>query len=213
MQKGLNTSTYLIEYYFLSQACIEQVRNKPIMNKILILALTIAVVAPMPGCGQASSAAKGGSVNGAAAISGPPVINAAFGARMPRKCNPVTHVPNEAEAAALAQCASESGGEAGSFRPMIYLWQNMHVQMGGSRPYAFKADSHHSSIDTEAKVYPIRVTGDQLSCTGKPTCMTSHADKSEGVCYKTTFGDWQCSFSQVFGVTKSAVELPAPTTY
>ena len=66
---------------------------------------------------------------------------------------------------------------------------------------------------TTAKVYPIRVTGDQLSCTGKPTCMTTHADKAEGTCYKTTFGDWQCHFSQVFGVAKSDVELPAPTTY
>ncbi len=38
--------------------------------------------------------------------------------------------------------------------------------------------------------------------------MTSHADKSEGTCYKTTFGDWRCYFSQVFGVTKGEVELP-----
>jgi hypothetical protein len=43
--------------------------------------------------------------------------------------------------------------------------------------------------------------------------MTSHADNAEGICYQTTFGDWHCSFSQVFGVTKSQVELPAPTTY
>ena len=46
-----------------------------------------------------------------------------------------------------------------------------------------------------------------------PTCMTSHADNAEGTCYKTTFGDWQCHFSPVFGVTSSPVELPAPTTY
>jgi hypothetical protein len=132
---------------------------------------------------------------------------------MPRKCKEVTHVPNEAEAAALAQCGTENGGESGAFQPMIYLWQNLKVQMGGSRPYAYNADSHSTSIDTTAKVYPIRVTGDQLSCTGKPTCLTSHADKAEGTCYKTTFGDWQCHFSQVFGVTKSDVELPPPTTY
>ena len=149
----------------------------------------------------------------ASAISGPPVINPAFGARMPRKCRPVTHVPTETEAAALAQCATESGGEAGAFVPLIYLWQNVRVQMGKSRPYAYNADSHSTSIDTEARVYPIRVTGDQLSCTGKPTCMTSHADNAEGTCYKTTFADWQCYFSQVFGVTKSNVELPAPKTY
>ena len=153
------------------------------------------------------------AASGDAGLSGPPVVNPAFGARMPRKCNSVTHLPNEAEAAGLAQCATESGGESGAFRPMIYLWQNLHVQMGGSRPYAYNADSHSTSIDTTAKVYPIRVTGDQLSCTGRPTCLTSHADKAEGTCYKTTFGDWQCHFSQVFGLTKSDVELPVPTTY
>lgn len=168
----------------------------------------IAALAAGVGLSSIASAQTSGS-----SISGPPVINPAFGARMPRKCNPVNHLPSEAEAVALVQCATENGGEAGAFRPMIYLWQNVHVQMGTSRPYAYNADSHSTSIDTTSKVYPIRVTGDQLSCTGKATCMTSHADKSEGTCYKTTFGDWNCHFSQVFGVTKSQVELPAPTTY
>lgn len=171
-----------------------------------------AAIAVLSACGGPSSSASA-ATGGDAAISGAPVINPAFGARMPRKCNPVSHVPSEAEAAALAQCRTESGGESGAFRPMIYLWQNVRVQMGTSRPYAYNADSHNTSIDTTSKVYPIRVTGDQLSCTGKPTCLTSHADKSEGTCYQTTFGDWQCHFDQVFGVTKSDVELPAPTTY
>jgi hypothetical protein len=175
----------------------------PIVRAALIALLLVAAAQTAP-----ASAASGDS-----GISGPPVINPAFGARMPRKCKEVTHVPNEAEAAALAQCGTENGGESGAFQPMIYLWQNLKVQMGGSRPYAYNADSHSTSIDTTAKVYPIRVTGDQLSCTGKPTCLTSHADKAEGTCYKTTFGDWQCHFSQVFGVTKSDVELPPPTTY
>ena len=85
--------------------------------------------------------------------------------------------------------------------------------MGTSRPYAYNADSHSTSIDTTAKVYPIRVTADLLDCHKESTCSTSHADKSEGTCYKTTFGDWQCYFSQVFGVTKGAVDLPPPTTY
>lgn len=130
----------------------------------------------------------------------------------PRLAGP-THLPSTAEAAALAQCATENGGEAGAFRPMIYLWQNLQVQMGGSRLYMYNADSHSTGIDTTAKVYPIRVTGDQLSCTGRPTCLTRHADQAEGTCYKTMFRDWHCYFSQVFGVTDSKVELPAPLTY
>lgn len=178
----------------------------------VLVVICSTAIAMLAGCGDSgsSSAAPSGA---SASISGPPVINPAFGARMPRKCNPVTHVPSEAEAAALAQCATESGGESGAFRPMIYLWQNVHVQMGTSRPYAYNADSHNSTIDTTAKVYPIRVTADHFACTGKPTCMTSHADAAEGICFKTTFGDWHCNFSQVFGVTKSDVELPPPTTY
>ena len=181
-------------------------------RSLVSIATCVAAAAALSAYADSRSSAFAAS-SGAAEISGPPVINPAFKARMPRKCSAVTHVPSEAEAAALAQCATETGGEAGAFRPMIYLWQNVRVQMGKSRPYAYNADSHSPSIDTDAKVYPIRVTADHLSCTGKPTCMTSHADNSEGTCYKTTFGDWQCHFSQVFGVTSSPVELPAPTTY
>ena len=182
------------------------------MSGCLSMMARIVIVAALCLCGTLSfSAAQAASESDA--ISGPPVINPAFGARMPRKCNPVTHLPSEAEAGALAQCATENGGEAGAFRPMIYLWQNLRVQIGKSRPYAYNADSHSTGIDTTSPVYPIRVTGDRLSCTGKPTCMTRHADKAEGTCYKTTFDDWQCYFSQVFGVTNSEVELPAPTTY
>ena len=178
---------------------------------VRVFAVCLAATFSLAACAQSNDAQA--ATGGNDADAGPPVINPAFGARMPRKCNAVKHVPNAAEAAALSQCGTENGGEPGAFVPMIYLWQNLQVQMGGSRPYAYNADSSHTGIDTTSPVYPIRVTGDQLSCTGKPTCMTSHADKSEGICYKTTFGDWQCSFSQVFGVTKSAVELPAPTTY
>jgi hypothetical protein len=181
------------------------------VSGLLSIVTCFAAAAALAACGGLSSSAAAATSD--ASMSGPPVINPAFGARMPRKCNPVKHLPSEAEAAALAQCGTENGGEAGAFRPMIYLWQNVRVQMGTSRPYAYNADSHNSSIDTTSKVYPIRVTGDQLSCTGKATCMTSHADNAEGICYQTTFGDWHCSFSQVFGVTKSQVELPAPTTY
>lgn len=176
------------------------------------VAVCLATAFALAACGKSdggAAQARGGND----ANAGPPVINAALGARMPRKCNPVKHVPNEAEAAALAQCAIENGGDAGAFNPMIYLWQNLQVQIGGSRPYAYNSDSHSVSIDTTSEVYPIRVTGDQLSCTGQPTCATRHADKAEGTCYKTTFGDWQCYFSQVFGVTQSSVELPAPKTY
>lgn len=146
------------------------------------------------------------------AISGPPIINPAFRARMPRKCKSVTHLPSEIEAAALVQCATERGGEAGASVPLLYLFQNVHVQMGKSRPYAYNADSGLSSIDTEARVYPIRVTADHMSCTGEPTCRTSHMDNSEGTCYKTTFGDWKCTFSADIDFN-SPLRSPAPQTY
>ena len=48
---------------------------------------------------------------------------------------------------------------------------------------ALSAPTRTTSID------PIHVTGDQPSCTGKPTCPTSHANQAEGTCHKTTFGD------------------------
>src|ERR1700733_6668024 len=84
-----------------------------------VIAACLVSAFVLASCGKGSSGAAGTS-GGNDADAGPPVINAAFGARMPRKCNPVKHVPNQAEAAALAQCATENGGEAGAFNPMIY---------------------------------------------------------------------------------------------
>ncbi len=114
------------------------------------IALCLASAFVLFACGKSDSGAAQAS-SGNDADAGPPVINDAFGARMPRKCNAVNHVPNAAEAAALVQCAEENGGEPGAYDPMIYLWQNVQVQMGGSRPYAYNSDSHYNSIDTDPR--------------------------------------------------------------
>jgi hypothetical protein len=176
---------------------------------VAVVALCLATAFTIVACGKSGTGAAEASA-GNDADAGPPIINADFGARMPRKCNAVNHVPNAAEAAALIQCALEKGGEPGAFDPLLYLWQNVQVQIGSSRPYAYNSDSYHSGIDPTSEVYPIRVTGDQLSCTGKPTCAAQHADQAEGVCYKTTFGDWHCYFSQAATPTSAQ---PAPQTY
>jgi hypothetical protein len=190
------------------------------MRNVFGLMIMAAAVAALAGCGGHGS--KGGGDQGgsgearsdggsgdASALSGPPTINPLFGARDPRKCAKVTHKPSEAEAAAMSQCAKENGGNE-----MLILWQNLKVQMGNSRPYAYNSDSHYNSIDTTAAMYPIRATGDMYACGRESTtCMVQHVTDSEGACYKTTFGDWDCWFSGLDTIDPNKVEMPHPTTY
>ena len=172
-------------------------------RKAIVIAYAVLLVCT--GTSEAVLAAQSGSSE----ASKPPTMNQAFGTRNTRKCEKVTHVPSATEAAALSQCYLER--ETHDF---ILLWQNLHVQIGGARAYAYNVDSHSSDIDTTAKVYPIRATGNHYICgKGDKTCTVEHATDSPGTCFKTTFGDWSCSFSFSFNTDPTKTQQPLPTTY
>ena len=191
------------------------------MRKTFGLVVMAAAAAALAGCGGSGSKGGGGAADAgeapaadagsgdAGALSGPPTINPLFGARDPRKCAAVKHKPSEAEAAAMSQCAKEN-----ATNEMLLLWQNVQVQMGGSRPYAYNSDSHYNNIDTTAALYPIRVTGDVYACGRESTtCVVQHATNSDGACYRTTFGDWNCWFGGLDTLDPSSTNLPHPTAY
>lgn len=142
-------------------------------------------------------------------ISPPPTMNAALRARHIRTCAEVTHVPSEAEAGALIQCQQEREDREGD-----YLFQNLQIRMSTPRPYIYNQDSHLTNIDTTLKLYPIRVTGDWYGCRGGATCTVQHFTNSEGSCWKTTFGDWQCHTSAGYTPRNpNETQQPGPTTY
>ena len=127
--------------------------------------VSLLLAAAVSGCGTGDAGATGASgstgASGASAAAArsvtsqetadtvfpPPTMNAMFGTRNPRTCVPVKHVPSETEAAALLQCVRDSA------RPpdLMFLWQNITVTKGSSRPYIYNSDSYNSSIDTTSK--------------------------------------------------------------
>jgi hypothetical protein len=183
--------------------------------------LGLLLGAAVSGCGNgASGAASATGASDAAGVSAtgpeqadtvfpPPTMNAMFGTRNPRTCVPVKHVPSEAEAAALVQCARDNA------RPpdLMFLVQNIKVTKGSSRPYIYNSDSFNSNIDTTSEVYPIRVAADWYMCSQEKTCKVTPYAEMEGACYKTTFGDWRCSFSEISARPGPETTAPPPTTY
>jgi hypothetical protein len=172
------------------------------------LAVSVVFFAVATSCHEAASETPVQAQTGAA-LSGPATTDASYGgARNPRKCLAMKHVPSALEAGALAQCYSEK-----KTSNQMYLWQNVQVQMGSARAYAYESDSRNEAIDTTAKVYPIRVTADRYVCTGDSTCSVQHTSDGPGTCTKTTLGDWSCSFSQVYGLESNTTKKPVPTGY
>ncbi len=148
-------------------------------------------------------------------LSGPPVFNNSFQAREPRKCAKVTKAPSVAQAIALVQCFNEKLNPHED-----WLYQNVQVEMASPRAFIYQQDSFRSEIDTAAKVYPIRgsyvgyvcgVVGDGIHLKGQ-NCMKAVVAEATGICWKTTFGDWNCDEGGVINPT-TWNEPPPPPTY
>ena len=136
--------------------------------------------------------------------------------RNPRICSQVTSPPNVAQAMALIQCSTESD-TTGSSTPQITLVTDLQVQIGGPRNYMPGADSW-SDIDPSAKVYPVRGQGTMWQCgavamygVGTNCVNYPAAAGGQGICYKSTFGDWKCHMST--GGPRQVQKLKGPTTY
>ena len=71
--------------------------------------------------------------------------------------------------------------------------------------------------DVTQPVYPLRGSFDSYMCTATlpnrnsgHNCMMTHFPDASGACWKTTFGDWECSLAGtgVNSTTKSQVPPP-----
>jgi hypothetical protein len=180
----------------------------------MALCLLAGVLAGLSGCKSSGVEAAG---NGSAAeMSGPPTYNAVYQVRNPRVCAKVTRPPTVAQATALVQCWNESD-TTGSASPAIVVATDLQVEMGAPRNYIPGTDDRQD-LDPSAKIYPLRGQGTRWSCGPVPeypagqNCMMWPAGPGgQGSCWRTTFGDWNCSMS--IGSTKWMTKQKGPTTY
>jgi hypothetical protein len=182
--------------------------------RTLALCLLAGLLAGSTGC--KSSVAEANGSGSAENMSGPPTFNATYQVRNPRVCAKVTSPPSTAQATALVQCSAEAD-TTGSASPAIILATDLQVEIGHPRNYIPGTDNRED-IDPSAMVYPIRGQGTRWSCGAVPeypegqNCMKWPAGPGgQGACWKTTFGDWQCTMS--IGSTNWVARQKGPTTY
>ena len=123
-----------------------------------------------------------------------------YDARDPRTCADMKAPAKGAMTVALATkyliCASE--GVQGDY---LYLIEDVQVQVGGGVPYNPRDLINVSDIDVKALVFPLRASFTQYQCGAVSdasenrghNCTVYKSPKATGVCYKTTFGDWNCN--------------------
>jgi hypothetical protein len=175
--------------------------------------LSVCLSFGLAGCKE-SGVSVAASASGAD-ISGPPVLNAEYGARNPRVCAKVTHPPSVAEAAALVQCNRE-----GMFPgPALFLVGDVSIEMGAVRAQT-PIDATDDS-DPKSKIYPLRGSLTLYSCgqvaqygVGKncekwPAAVGGNAP---GKCWQSSFGNWECTLTG--GSSAQAIQQTAgPTVY
>jgi hypothetical protein len=162
------------------------------------------------GC-KTGSVEASGNLSGAD-ISGPPTLNADYGARNPRKCSSVKQPPDVATATALVQCNAESFANS-----EVWLVTNLQVQMGAPRSATLN-DTDINDLDAATKIYPLKGTGTQWACglvsqygVGTNCQKFLPAPDHPGRCWHTLFGEWKCSMG--VGSSNWVTQQPGPTTY
>lgn len=148
-------------------------------------------------------------------------VGAKYGARDPRSCADTKAPARGAMTAALATkyviCSSE-----GVKSDYLYLVEGITtVQVGGGVPYNPRTYPYATDIDTKALIYPFRAGAyKSYQCAAVAAtsdnkgynCNIYPYPNANGVCMKTTFGDWSCTLSYQ-SVERSQIEnnVPPPT--
>lgn len=98
--------------------------------------------------------------------------------------------------------------------PKLYLLENIQVEAGKSRPF-LETDRNFTDIDNTEPIYPIRGSYDWYVChineVGFPpgkNCTLYKEPSCTGFCYKTTFGDWNCTMTDRAAIARGPEKLP-----
>lgn len=181
-------------------------------RSLLLSSIAVALLSPL-GCKSPTTAvaASGAEAN----LSGPPVFNAKFQTREPRKCSQVKTPPSVSQAMALIQCSREQMNDHED-----WITTGVKVEMGSPRAFIYQTDSGLPEIDTASRVIPLRgsLTGYVCAAIGEvngvqgKNCMKGVVANATGSCWKTTFGDWKCNEDGVINPTTWS-EPPPPPVY
>lgn len=129
---------------------------------------------------------------------------------------PTRGAPSTSHIIDYVKCKSEKTGGC-----CIWLMENVHVEVGKSRPFSSWSDSGNQDIDNSQPVYPIRGSDDAYQCSppgssggnvpakGK-NCWVTKAAAFEGICYRTTFGDWSCPVHGTAAPKTVQKDMPPP---
>lgn len=128
-----------------------------------------------------------------------PGSGAKYGSRDPRTCQPSTSstAPTAEQARQLFICDTEL-----DVNDTLYLVENVTIQVAQSSRAIQPGDSYND-IDQSKPVFPIRGSFTEYSCgkvfnvdashtnAGK-NCSVLQQPHAQGICYKSTFGEWVC---------------------
>ena len=147
------------------------------------------------------------------------VSGAAWGARNGSPCVAVkgAKAPTAAQATAILRCrrdtANQSSGE-------LWLMERANVQVGGAMPFKTAYNTWTmQGADTTKAVYPLRASWTMVMCRNRADLARySPADAArncsetdytgDGVCWRTTFGDWDCTVTGRTGATRQKTAPP-----
>ena len=169
-------------------------KNAQSMRNLSTIAMTFCIVAAAPVFAQVGIGAKYATRDPATCAS---------------KTKPAKGAPTVEQAKQYVLCGSASrvGEGEDSYHHMILL-ENVRVQIGQGRPFqgGINSDINMHDVDPHFPVYPIRGSFDMYQCSniavGDPwqsiyeagkNCDVYEEHRATGICFKTTFGDWDCS--------------------
>ncbi len=174
---------------------------------VALAAATILAACDDKAATDGAVAANGDDGDAAVEMVRDAAVDTPFGSAGPRKCpnkkQPASGPPSPAQAAAYTTCAVE-----GQTSDMLYLVDTVTVtDIGKERKYNPLEDINMSNIDINRPVYAIRGNYKHFQCryldghggeaAKGANCTETAQPNATGLCYTDTFGDWQCSMTDV----------------
>jgi len=151
-------------------------------------------------------------VFGTVALSAASGDGAPFGARNPRGCTSqqlqTKGAPTAEQLKLVFICGEEAVKPSSVGGSVLILLTEVKMEVAKGRPFQMSTDAW-PDIDPSQSVYPVRGSFVQYRCTplgkigGDPgaNCLKYDNPAAKGICFKSTFGEWQCKFTDINSTT------------
>jgi hypothetical protein len=186
----------------------------------MIAALAAAIL--VSACGGAGGSSGGGASAGSRSgvtMTRNAALGAKYGVPGPRACTTATPPGDRltAQAAnAYVTCGLEGEAYTGDG---VNLAADVSIQLSQPRAYAYETD-RFDGVDPTKPVYGVRGSATLYRCVAPGAgvtesaawagkhCMVGPDPNGKGVCYKTTFGQWQCTLLGAHDMTTDTPTEP-----